>query len=73
VAGSGERNALQMRDRELRSRLEVGWEYVRPGGTRARDRRYVTRFLQVLGGPAHMTAGTRVTCHVTGPTVTDRP
>jgi len=38
-----------MRDRELRARLEVGWKYVRPGGIRARDRRYVARFLELLG------------------------
>jgi len=37
-----------MRDRGLRARLEVGWEYVRPGGTRARDRRYLARFLELL-------------------------
>jgi hypothetical protein len=45
---SHERNALRMRDRDLRARLEVGWEYVRPGGTRAQDKRYVTRFLELL-------------------------
>jgi hypothetical protein len=43
------RNALRMRDRDLRARLEVGWEYVRPGGIGARDRRYVARFLELLG------------------------
>ncbi len=42
-------NALRMRDRELRARLEVGWEYVRPGGIRAGDRRYLARFLELLG------------------------
>jgi hypothetical protein len=45
---SGLRNALRMRDRDLRARLEVGWDYVRPGGIRARDRRYVARFLELL-------------------------
>jgi len=37
-----------MRDRGLRARLEVGWEYVRPAGIRARDRRYVAVFLELL-------------------------
>jgi hypothetical protein len=48
VVGSAERNALRMRERDLRARLEVGWDYVRPGGIRARDRRYVARFLELL-------------------------
>jgi hypothetical protein len=34
------------RDRE--ARLEIGWEYVRPGGIRARERRYMARFLELL-------------------------
>jgi hypothetical protein len=38
-----------MRDGELRTRLEVGWEYVRPGGTCVHNRRYVARFLELLG------------------------
>ena len=42
------RNALRMRDRHLQARLEVGWEYVRPGGIRAEDRQYVARFVELL-------------------------
>jgi hypothetical protein len=48
VRNNAERNALRMRDRDLRSRLERGWEFVRPGVIRARDRRYVARFLELL-------------------------
>lgn len=48
MRNNAERNALRMRDRDLRSRLERGWEFVRPGGIRARDRRYVARFLELL-------------------------
>ena len=42
------RNALGMRDGDLRARLEVGWEYVRPAGIRAQGRRYLGRFLELL-------------------------
>jgi hypothetical protein len=48
VPSNGERNALRMRDRDLRARLEVGWGYVRPEGIRAPDGRYVARFLELL-------------------------
>lgn len=41
-------SSLWVQYRDLRNRLEVGWEYVRPGGIRARDRRYVARFLELL-------------------------
>ncbi len=43
-----DRNALLGRESELRARLDVGWQYVQPGGIRAYDERYLRRFLELL-------------------------
>lgn len=37
MTGADNRNALRMRHREIRARLEVAWEHVRPRGMRAGD------------------------------------
>jgi hypothetical protein len=50
MVDSREANASSLRQRseELRDHLERGWAYVRPGGSRARDTRYLDRFLALL-------------------------